>query len=128
MLPRRRFLGAAGVVSGTLFPAMLRAQSAGLPNLTIKDVKVYVTASGRLASITTEGGVEGICTLQTRVFHANWDNSAWLDYAKRTLAGKNALDHLQFTSQYSPVRRHYGQAPPIPCVSWSITSAVSLPA
>ena len=74
MLPRRRFLGAAGAASGTLFPAMLRAQTANLPNLTIKEVKVYVTASGRLASVATEGGVEGICTLQTRVFHANWDN------------------------------------------------------
>ena len=79
MLPRRRFLGAAGAASGTLFPAMLRAQPAGLPNLTIKEVKVYVTASGHLASITTEGGVEGICTLQTSVFHANWDNSGWLN-------------------------------------------------
>jgi L-alanine-DL-glutamate epimerase-like enolase superfamily enzyme len=131
VLPRRRFLGAAGAASGTLFPAMLRAQSASLPNLTIKEVKVYVTASGRLASITTEGGVEGICTLQTRVFHANWDNSGWLDYAKRTLAGKNALAHLQFTSQYSPVRRHYGQVPQAAAIDiclWDLLGkAVGLP-
>jgi L-alanine-DL-glutamate epimerase-like enolase superfamily enzyme len=92
-------------------PAAAGFKPAELPNLTIKEVKVYVTASGRLASITTESGVEGICTVQTRVFHANWDNSGWLDYAKPALVGKNALDHLQFTSQYIPVRRHYGQPP-----------------
>jgi L-alanine-DL-glutamate epimerase-like enolase superfamily enzyme len=120
MIARRGFLGASALASGAgLFPASLRAQTAAaagvkpadLPNFTIKEVKVYVTASGRLASIATESGGEGICTLQTSVFHANWDNSGWLDYAKRTLAGKSALDHLQFTSQYLPVRRHYGQPP-----------------
>jgi len=131
MLARRRFLGAAGAASGMLFPAIVRARPADLPNLTIKEVKVYVTASGHLASITTEGGVEGICTLQTRVFHANWDNSGWLDYAKRTLAGKNALAHLQFTSQYSPVRRHYGQPPEAAAIDiclWDLLGkAVGLP-
>jgi L-alanine-DL-glutamate epimerase-like enolase superfamily enzyme len=131
MLPRRRFLGAAGAASGTLFPAMLRAQPAGLPNLTIKEVKVYVTTTGHLASITTEGGVEGICTLQTSVFHANWDNSGWLNYAKRALAGKNALAHLQLTSQYSPVRRHYGQPPQAAAIDiclWDLLGkAVGLP-
>jgi L-alanine-DL-glutamate epimerase-like enolase superfamily enzyme len=131
MLARRRFLGAAGAASGMLFPAIVRARPADLPNLTIKEVKVYVTASGHLASITTEGGVEGICTLQTRVFHANWDNSGWLDYAKRTLAGKNALAHLQFTSQYSPVRRHYGQPPQAAAIDiclWDLLGkAVGLP-
>ena len=117
---RRRFLRASALVSGAgLFPPSLRAQTAAsagirpadLPDLTIKEVKVYATATGRLASIVTEAGIEGICTLQTLVFHANWDNSGWLDYAKRALAGKNALDYLQFTSQYVPVRRHYGQPP-----------------
>ena len=120
VVARRRFLRASALASGAgLFPLPIRAQTAAaagvrpadLPNFTIKEVKVYVTASGRLASITTESGVEGICTLQTLVFHANWDNSGWLDYAKRALTGKNALDHLQFTSQYAPVRRHYGQPP-----------------
>jgi L-alanine-DL-glutamate epimerase-like enolase superfamily enzyme len=120
MIARRHFLRASALASGAgLFPASIQAQAAAasgakpadLPNFTIKEVKVYVTASGRLASIVTEGGVEGVCTLQTSVFHANWDNSGWLDYAKRALAGKSALDHLQFTSQYLPVRRHYGQPP-----------------
>ena len=112
VVARRRFLRASALASGAgLFPLSIKAQTAAaagvtpgdLPNFTIKEVKVYVTASGRLASITTESGVEGICTLQSLVFHANWDNSGWLDYAKRALAGKNALDHLQFTSQYAPV-------------------------
>jgi L-alanine-DL-glutamate epimerase-like enolase superfamily enzyme len=116
MIARRGFLGASGL---GLFSASMRAQTAAaagvkpadLPNFTIKEVKVYATATGRLASIATESGVEGVCTLQTSVFHANWDNSGWLDYAKRALTGKSALDHLQFTSQYLPVRRHYGQPP-----------------
>ena len=108
---RRGFLGALALASAAgLLPSLVRAQTASavgikpadLPDLTIKAVKVYVTASGRLASVTTASGVEGVCTLQTRVFHANWDNSGWLSYARRTLTGKDALDHLQFTSQYSP--------------------------
>jgi L-alanine-DL-glutamate epimerase-like enolase superfamily enzyme len=120
IVARRTFLRTGALVSGAgLLPASMQAQTAAaagikpadLPNLTIKEVKVYVTGSGRLASIATESGVEGVCTLQTRVFHANWDNSGWLEYAKRALVGKNALDHLQFTSQYVPVRRHYGQPP-----------------
>jgi len=137
---RRGFLGASALASAAgLLPSALRAQTASaagvkpadLPDLTIKAVKVYATASGRLASITAASGVEGICTLQTRVFHANWDNSGWLSYAQRTLIGKNALDHLQFTSQYSPVRRHYGQPPEdagIDICLWDlIGKAVGLP-
>jgi L-alanine-DL-glutamate epimerase-like enolase superfamily enzyme len=120
MLGRRRLLHAAGVASGAgILRNSIAAQAASaagirtadLPNLTIKEVKVYETSSGRLASIATEGGVEGICTLQTNVFHANWDNSGWLAYAKRALAGRSALEHLRLTSQYPPVRRHYGQPP-----------------
>ena len=120
MIARRSFLGASALASGAgLFSTPIQAQTAAaagikpadLPNLTIKEVKVYVTADGRLASILTESGVEGICTLQASVFHANWDNSGWLAYAKRALTGKNALDHLEFTSQYAPVQRHYGQPP-----------------
>jgi L-alanine-DL-glutamate epimerase-like enolase superfamily enzyme len=137
---RRGFLGASALASAAgLLPAALRAQTASaagvkpadLPDLTIKAVKVYATATGRLASIAAASGAEGICTLQTRVFHANWDNSGWLSYAQRTLIGKNALDHLQFTSQYSPVRRHYGQPPEaggIDICLWDlIGKAVGLP-
>jgi L-alanine-DL-glutamate epimerase-like enolase superfamily enzyme len=65
------------------------------------------------------------------VWHANWDNSRWLEHAKRTLAGKNALDHLEFTSQYSPVRRHYGQPPQASAIDiclWDLLGrAVGLP-
>jgi len=111
---RRGFLGTAllgpgaGVLAGA---AVADVKPADLPNLVIKEVKAYVTDSGRLASITTEGGIEGNCTLQTHVFHADWDIQGWVPYAKRALVGKNALDHLQFTSQYIPVKRHYGQNP-----------------
>jgi len=107
-MARRQFFGATG---GSLLAAAADIKPPDLPNFTIKEVKVYVTGEGRLASITTEGGIEGLCTLQSQVFHANWDNSGWLSYAKRVLVGKNALDHLEFTSQYAPVRRHYGQPP-----------------
>ena len=110
-LSRRRFLNTAALAAGVTEHATADVKPADLPNLTIKEVKAYVTDSGRLASIVTESGFEGNCTLQTRVFHADWDNRGWVDYAKLLLIGKNALDHLQFTSQYLPVRRHYGQSP-----------------
>jgi hypothetical protein len=120
-LSRRGFCGMGATVAsaGTLssaawaqtVAARVGVQTADLPNLCIKEVKAYSTGSGRLASIVTQGGVEGNCTLQDQVFHADWDMRGWVEYAKHTLAGKDALDHLQLTSQFIPVRRHYGQNP-----------------
>jgi len=109
-LSRRRFLNTAALAAGATGHAAADVKPADLPNLVIKEVKAYVTDSGRLASVVTESGIEGNCTLQTRVFHADWDNRGWVEYAKGLLVGKNALDHLQFTAQYIPVRRHYGQS------------------
>ena len=116
-LSRRGFCGmsATAVSAGAFSTAALAQtvaarvgiQAADLPNLGIKEVKAYVTGSGRLASIVTEGGVEGNCTLQDRVFHADWDMRGWVEYAKRALVGKDALDHLQLTSQFVPVRRRH---------------------
>jgi L-alanine-DL-glutamate epimerase-like enolase superfamily enzyme len=132
-LSRRGFCAGA-------FPAAALAQTvaarvgvraADLPNLRIKEVKAYVTGSGRLASIVTEGGVEGNCTLQNHVFHADWDMRGWVEYAKGALAGKDALDHLQLTSQFIPVRRHYGQNPyasPVDICLWDLLGkALGLP-
>ena len=140
-LSRRGFCGMSATVAsaGTLssaawaqaVAARVGVQATDLPNLRIKEVKAYVTGSGRLASIVTEGGVEGNCTLQNQVFHADWDMRGWVEYAKRTLVGKDALDHLQFTSQFSPVRRHYGQNPyasPIDICLWDLLGkALGLP-
>jgi len=140
-LSRRGFCGmSATVASAGAFStaalaqtvaARVGIQAADLPNLRIKEVKAYVTGSGRLASIVTEGGVEGNCTLQNSVFHANWDMRGWVEYAKRALAGKDALDHLQLMSQFIPVRRHYGQNPyasPIDICLWDLLGkALGLP-
>jgi L-alanine-DL-glutamate epimerase-like enolase superfamily enzyme len=140
-LSRRGFCGmGATVVSAGAFStgalaqtvaARVGIQAADLPNLRIKEVKAYVTGSGRLASIVTESGVEGNCTLQDQVFHADWDMRGWVEYAKRALVGKDALDHLQLTSQFIPVRRHYGQNPyasPIDICLWDLLGkALGLP-
>ena len=80
-LSRRRFCGMSATVAsaGTLssaawaqtVAARVGVQTADLPNLRIKEVKAHSTGDRRLASIVTEGGVEGNCTLQDHVFHAD---------------------------------------------------------
>ena len=136
-LSRRGFaLASSAGIFSTATLAQTAAQRVGiqpadLPNLRIKEVKAYVAGAIRLASIVTEGGVEGNCTLQNRVFHADWDMSGWVASTKRLLVGKDAMDHLQFTSQFIPVRRHYGQNPyaaPIDVCLWDLLGkALGLP-
>ena len=53
-----------------------------MPDLTIKEVKVYVLDRGQIASIVTRSGIEGNYTLGSRYWHPNWSNLGWLDYAK----------------------------------------------
>jgi L-alanine-DL-glutamate epimerase-like enolase superfamily enzyme len=130
----------AGFVGPALFGpvnAQRLADRAGvkppdLPNLTIREVKALVTDSGRIASIVTECGIEGLCALPSQIFHAGWDNRGWVQAAKRLLAGKSALARPQLTSQWLPVRRHYGQsaaASSIDICLWDIAGkAVGLPA
>ncbi len=105
---RRHFLGlsAAGFGAGVCFAprAQAAAEAAGikpsdLPNLKIKEVKAYVLGQGSLASVVTESGIEGNYVLQSRIWHPNWDHRGWLEYARRVLTGKSALDLPQFTSQ-----------------------------
>jgi L-alanine-DL-glutamate epimerase-like enolase superfamily enzyme len=148
---RRRFFGAStlGAMAGASAvadPARAVAQAAGvkpadLPDLTIKEVKVYNLdnpASGptnrgyrQLAAIVTASGIEGNYTLANRYFHPNWSNLGWLDYAKAALAGKSALDLPALTSQWEPSRRRLGQssyASAIDNCLWDILGkAVGLP-
>ena len=165
---RRRFLNAsamtlaAAAAPALTNPAKAAAQSAGikpgdLPDLTIKEVKVYViqraptrpaaaaTPAGtaapaaparapgteQLAAIVTNSGIEGNYTLEDRYFHPNWSNLGWLDYAKRTLPGKSVLDLPKLTSQWEPDLRRQGQlsyASAIDNCLWDIMGkAVNLP-
>ncbi len=160
---RRSFLSssAAGFAAATAAalanPAQAAAQSVGikpgdLPDLTIKQVKVYVinrtpvrpavaaAAPGaaprpamteQLAAIVTNSGIEGNYTLENRYFHPNWSNLGWLEYARRTLPGKSVLDLPALTSQWSPDLRRQGQlsyASAIDNCLWDILGkAVNLP-
>jgi L-alanine-DL-glutamate epimerase-like enolase superfamily enzyme len=148
---RRRFFGASTLgaiagVSAVADPARAAAQAVGvkpadLPDLTIKEVKVYNlerTGAGptnrgysQLAGIVTESGIEGNYTVAGRYFHPNWSNLGWLDYAKPVLAGKSALDLPALTSQWEPSKRRLGQssyASAIDNCLWDILGkAVGLP-
>jgi len=148
---RRRFFGASTLgaiagVSAVADPARAAAQAVGvkpadLPDLTIKEVKVYNlerTGAGptnrgysQLAGIVTESGIEGNYTVAGRYFHPNWSNLGWLDYAKPVLAGQSALDLPALTSQWEPSKRRLGQssyASAIDNCLWDILGkAVGLP-
>jgi L-alanine-DL-glutamate epimerase-like enolase superfamily enzyme len=136
----------AGVVLAN--PGHAAAQAVGvkagdLPDLTIKEVKVYVVDSGRpgtavtnagytrLAAVVTESGIEGNYTLARRYWHPNWSNEGWLEFAKRTLVGKSVLDLPALTAQYDPPKRRLGQssyASAIDACLWDILGkSVGLP-
>jgi L-alanine-DL-glutamate epimerase-like enolase superfamily enzyme len=157
---RRSFLNAtamtlAASATALAHPAEAAAQNVGvkradLPDLTIKEVKVYVinrtpTAAApvapagtpprqlteQVAAIVTNSGIEGNYTLDARYFHPNWSNLGWLEYAKRTLPGKSVLDLPHLTSQWEPDLRRQGQlsyASAIDNCCWDILGkAVNLP-
>jgi L-alanine-DL-glutamate epimerase-like enolase superfamily enzyme len=119
-LSRRGFFGASAAGAGAgIFTAAGRAQTvaaaagvkpADLPNLTIKEVKAYVTKQGQIASVVTESGIEGNYTLGTRYWHPDWNNEGWVAAARRLLVGRNALDRPQFTTQWVAPRRRRGQS------------------
>jgi L-alanine-DL-glutamate epimerase-like enolase superfamily enzyme len=83
----------------------LAAQSVGvkrgdLPDLTIKEVKIYATdvsnvhrlnttETGELVSVVTQSGIEGNYTLGDRN-----RTDGWLEWAKATLVGKSVVDLL----------------------------------
>lgn len=151
-LSRRGFLGnsaiGAAAVSALSEPARAAAQAVGvkskdLPDLTIKEVKVYVLDRRRLggavtnagytkiASIVTNSGIEGNYTLADAYWHPHWSNLGWLEFAKRQLAGKSAADLPALTSQWEPQERRRGQssyASAIDNCLWDILGkAVGLP-
>jgi len=98
-------VGAASAVPAWANPGLAAAQAVGvkpsdLPNLTIKEVKVYVTdmtgihklnggETGEILSVVTEDGVEGNYTTGNRGRTENW-----LEWAKPVLVGKSILDLL----------------------------------
>jgi len=107
---RRNFLtaSAAGTAAGFAAladPGAAAAQSAGvkkgdLPDLTVKQVKVYVTdtanihrlngsETGEILSVVTHSGIEGNYTIGNRE-----RTTGWLEWAKATLVGQNVLDLL----------------------------------
>src|ERR1700760_2540735 len=107
---RRDFLGtsALGLAGAAALanPARAAADAAGvgpgdLPDLTIKEVKVYVTKlgpairrinspeSGEIVSLVTASGIEGNYTLGNRVA-----GTGWLEYAKSVCLGNSVLDLL----------------------------------
>ncbi len=131
-----------------LNPGGAAAQAVGvktgdLPDLTIKEVKVYVVDPGqpgtavtnagytRIAAVVTNSGLEGNYTLARRYWHPNWSNEGWLEFAKRTLVGRSVLDLPALTSQYDPPKRRLGQssyASAIDACLWDVLGkAVGLP-
>jgi L-alanine-DL-glutamate epimerase-like enolase superfamily enzyme len=133
-LSRRQFLttSAAGAVgAATLWDAgALAAQSAGvqrsdLQDLTIKEVKVYVTdlkgihrlnttETGELLSVVTHNGIEGNYTIGDRN-----RTVGWLAWAKANLVGKSVIDLLPTLTATSgmktaPQRRNPLRGPPVP--------------
>jgi len=107
---RRNFFTAtaAGTAAGFAAladPGTAAAQAVGvrkgdLPDLTVKQVKVYVTdianihrlnttETGEIVSVITESGIEGNYTIGNRD-----RTTGWLEWAKATLVGHNVMDLL----------------------------------
>jgi L-alanine-DL-glutamate epimerase-like enolase superfamily enzyme len=100
-------------------PGLAAAQSAGvkradLPDLIIKEVKVYLvdlgnlrrlngSETGEIVSIVTHSGIEGNYTIGNRGRTENW-----LDWAKPVLAGKNVIDLLPALAATSGLKATYG--------------------
>ena len=115
-LSRRGFLSASAAVgtAAIAHPVNLAAQAAGvkagdLPDLTIKEAKIYVTdpsswrnsgaglsGGSEIASLVTAGGIEGNFTLGNR-----GNPPGWVDFAKATCVGRNLYDVLP-TLAYMP--------------------------
>ena len=121
---RRQFLGAsaaatAAVASVLADPPHAAAQSAGvkrgdLPDLTIKEVKVYVadvssfrrlnsTETGEILSVVTNSGHEGNYTIGNRGLTPNW-----LEWAKPALLGNNVIDLLPTITATTGTRETFG--------------------
>lgn len=107
---RRNFLiastaGTAAGFAALADPGTAAAQSVGvkkadMPDLTVKQVKVYVTdtdnihrlngtETGEIVAVVTSSGIEGNYTIGNRE-----RTTGWLEWAKTTLVGKNVMDLL----------------------------------
>jgi L-alanine-DL-glutamate epimerase-like enolase superfamily enzyme len=123
---RRNFLatttGFAAGLAGLAHPIGAAAQSVGvkagdLPDLTIKEIKVYVTdttkipnfrrldgaETGELISVVTESGIEGNYTIGARN-----PTKGWLEWAKPTLVGKSIIDLLPTLTATSGMKGPFG--------------------
>jgi L-alanine-DL-glutamate epimerase-like enolase superfamily enzyme len=121
---RRQFFGASAGVTAAMGavladPPRAAAQSAGvktgdLPDLTIKEVKVYVadlsnfrrlnsTETGEIVSVVTNSGHEGNYTIGNRGLTPNW-----LDWAKPALVGKNVIDLLPNITATTGTKETFG--------------------
>ena len=121
---RREFFGTsagvtAAVASVLADPPHAAAQSAGvkrgdLPDLTIKEVKVYVadvstfrrlnsTETGEILSVVTNSGHEGNYTIGNRGLTPNW-----LEWAKPALLGKNVIDLLPAITATTGTKETFG--------------------
>ena len=104
---RRSLLGASALAAladpGQAAVQAVGVKKADLPDLTVKEVKVYVanignvrrlnsSESGEIVSIVTNSGIEGNMTLGNR-----GNPPGFLDYAKRRVVGKSALDVTSIT-------------------------------
>ena len=113
MLSRRHFFGVSGV--GLAAAGAVGVRAADLPDLSIKEVKVYVLrhpggGNTRVASIVTASGIEGNYGLADRYWHPNWSNAGWLEYASAALKGKSVLELPALTAQWAPAQRRRGQS------------------
>jgi L-alanine-DL-glutamate epimerase-like enolase superfamily enzyme len=121
---RRQFFGASAGVTAAVAAALAdppdaAAQSAGvkkadLPDLTIREVKVYVAdvssfrrlnsgETGEILSVVTNSGHEGNYTLGNRSRTPNW-----LEWAKPALLGKNVIDLLPAITATTGAKETFG--------------------
>jgi L-alanine-DL-glutamate epimerase-like enolase superfamily enzyme len=121
---RRQFFGASAGVTAALASALAdpqhaAAQSVGvkkadLPDLTIREVKVYVAdissfrhlnsgEPGEILSVVTNSGHEGNYTTGNRGRTANW-----LEWAKPVLLGKNIIDLLPSITATTGTKETFG--------------------
>jgi L-alanine-DL-glutamate epimerase-like enolase superfamily enzyme len=113
---------AAGTAAGFAAladPGVAAAQSVGvkkadLPDLSIKQVKVYVTSvenihrlngseTGEVLAVVTESGIEGNYTIGNRE-----RTTGWLEWAKATLVGQNVVDLLPVLTATSGMKSSGG--------------------
>lgn len=124
LVSRREILGSSAAAfaaagwAAIADPGAAAAQSVGvksgdLPDLTVKEVRVYVTdlggykslngETGEVVSIVTNSGIEGFYTLGNRNRTPNW-----LEWAKGALVGKSVVDLLPSLASTSGLKGTYG--------------------